>query len=160
MQMQHCPKCGEKLKPQARFCISCGTKIRQPAPQTRNRQRGLKDRKKQREKQRRALLSMMAGGVLLILAALFLLPQKPTSPSSTIPDVHDEEGIPYPEVPRISVTEAKARYDAGAAIFVDVRTQGQYETAHIPQAISLPLADLEARYQELPKDAEIITYCT
>jgi len=41
---------------------------------------------------------------------------------------------------------------------VDVRAQEEYDTAHIPNAILLPMADLEARYQELPQDAEIITY--
>jgi rhodanese-related sulfurtransferase len=61
-------------------------------------------------------------------------------------------------VPRISLAEAQARYDDGTALFVDVRGQEEYDTAHIPDAISLPLADLEARYQELPQDAEIITY--
>jgi len=66
--------------------------------------------------------------------------------------------IPYPEVPRISASEAKARYDTGTTLFVDVRAQEEYDTAHIPNAILLPMADLEARYQELPQDAEIITY--
>lgn len=84
----------------------------------------------------------------------------PTPAASTLPDSHDEEGVPYPEVPRIPLAEAKARYDAGTALFVDVRSQGEYETAHIRNAISLPLANLDARYQELPRDAEIITYCT
>lgn len=71
---------------------------------------------------------------------------------------HQADQVPYPEVPRISLAEAKARHDAGTALFVDVRAQEEYDTAHIPNAISLPLADLEARYQELPQDAEIITY--
>jgi len=103
------------------------------------------------------------GGVVLVLAGFVLLmnnnrPAPPPAPEIT--DYHDEQGIPYPDVPRIPAAEAKTRYDAGTALFVDVRSQGEYDTAHVANAISLPLADLESRYRELPQDAEIITYCT
>jgi 3-mercaptopyruvate sulfurtransferase SseA len=81
-------------------------------------------------------------------------------PNSAIPDVPDGEDIPYPEVPRISLAAAKAQYDANTAVFVDVRSSGQYEAAHIPGSVSLPLAELQARYQELPTDALIFLYCT
>ncbi len=101
------------------------------------------------------------GGVLIVLAAALFFGLNRSTPASTeLPDYHDETGIPYPEVPRITPAEAKAKYDAGTALFVDVRSLGEYETAHIPNAISLPLTELEARYQELPRDAEIIIYCT
>ena len=97
--------------------------------------------------------------VLLLVGFLFILAQdRPAPPASDALDVQDERGIPYPEVPRSPVSEAWDRYDGGTAIFVDVRTKGEYDTAHIPNAISVPLADLEARYRELPQDAEIITY--
>lgn len=85
----------------------------------------------------------------------------PATPVQTPPRMdtsRQTDQVSYPEVPRISLAEAKARYDAGTALFVDVRAQEEYDTAHIPNAISLPLADLEARYQELSQDAEIITY--
>ncbi|GAB4577309.1 MAG: hypothetical protein Fur0022_00400 [Anaerolineales bacterium] len=109
-----------------------------------------------------AFMALLAGGALLMIASMFfLLTQKPTPiTSSAVVDSHPEEGIPYPEVPRLSTTDAKARYDAGTALFLDVRAQEDYETAHIPNARSLPLSEIEARYQELPLAAEIITYCT
>lgn len=69
-------------------------------------------------------------------------------------------GIPYPDVPRVSLADAKAQYDADSAIFVDVRSSQEYAAAHIPEAISLPLVELEARHQELPADALIFLYCT
>lgn len=80
--------------------------------------------------------------------------------NNAISDVHDDEGIPYPEVPRISLGDAKAQYDANTAIFVDVRSPDEYAAARIPGAISLPLAELQADYQELPTDALIFLYCT
>lgn len=85
----------------------------------------------------------------------------PATPASAVPQSdtgHEAGELPYPEVPRVSVAEAKARYDAGTALFVDTRSQKQYDLAHISNAISLPVTDVEARYRELPRDAEIITY--
>ena len=68
--------------------------------------------------------------------------------------------IPYPEVPRLSVAEDKAHYDAGTALFVDVRSAEAFSRGHIARAISLPLSELEWRYKELPRDATIVTVCT
>lgn len=106
-----------------------------------------------------------AGAIILLVAGVLLLSNRSSSASTAgstaaLPDSHNEEGIPYPDVPRISLAETKARFDAGAALVVDVRSQDDYNAAHIPEAISLPLAELEARYRELPQDAEIVTYCT
>lgn len=79
---------------------------------------------------------------------------------TAIADVHDEDGIPYPDVQRITVADARARYDAGQATFVDVRDTEAYAAAHIPESLLLPLAELEAGIHSLSRDAEIITYCT
>ena len=162
MATQVCGQCGAQLIPGARFCRVCGAKTNPSPSRSSKRPRS---RRRSQAPRRRILtpFTLVAAGSLLLLAVglLFLLDQeRPAPAASTLPDTHDEEGIPYPEVPRIPLAEAKARFDSGTAIFVDVRTQGEYETAHIPNAISLPLADLEVRYQELPRDAEIITYCT
>lgn len=110
----------------------------------------------------------------MLLVIGFLLLFNANRPAPTIgsaaapPDSPDERSIPYPEVPRISLADAKARFEAGIAFIVDVRSQEDYAAAHIPNAVSLPLADLstssrqvlETRYGDLPQDAEIITYCT
>jgi hypothetical protein len=104
-------------------------------------------------------------GAILILAGFLLLansnsPTPSTGSTAALPDSHNEDGIPYPEVPRISPAEAKAAFEAGTALIVDVRSQGEFDTDRVSNAISLPLADLDARYRELPQDMEIITYCT
>jgi 3-mercaptopyruvate sulfurtransferase SseA len=66
------------------------------------------------------------------------------------------------EVPRVTVQEAKAALDSGAAIIVDVRGSGSYETSHIAGAINIPLDEFEANPEglNLDKDQWIITYCT
>lgn len=47
----------------------------------------------------------------------------------------------------------------GAIIVIDVRPQDEYQTAHLPYARSMPLAEIEQRFYELPRDREIVTYC-
>ena len=115
---------------------------------------------------RLAMYALLGGVILLILAgglAIYTTSRPPAAPTldiSQIPDYHDEQGIPYPDIPRITVQEARAKFDAGTAIFVDVRSRDEYQARHIPGAISMPIEEIPARYNELPKDAEILLYCT
>ncbi len=44
-------------------------------------------------------------------------------------------------------------------ILLDVRPAEEYRAGHLPQALSMPLAELEARLQDLPRDKEIVAYC-
>ena len=106
---------------------------------------------------------MIGGAVLIIglLATLLLNRQQPVTvlPSASQSPVA-QQNIPYPDVPRMSPTDAKTQLDSGQAIVVDVRAVENYQAAHVEGAISIPLDALEARMQELPKNGEIITYCT
>jgi len=64
------------------------------------------------------------------------------------------------DVPRISLEELKEKLDAGAdLVVVDVRSKEEFDQGHIPGAVSIPYSEIEARYRELPRDKEIITYC-
>jgi rhodanese-related sulfurtransferase len=47
----------------------------------------------------------------------------------------------------------------GDVIVIDVRPQQEYDTAHLPFARSMPVAELEQRLAELPKNKEIVAYC-
>jgi rhodanese-related sulfurtransferase/DNA-binding MarR family transcriptional regulator len=47
----------------------------------------------------------------------------------------------------------------GAVIVIDVRPRAEYETAHLPFARSMPVAEIERRLAELPPDKEIVAYC-
>ncbi len=44
-------------------------------------------------------------------------------------------------------------------ILLDVRPVEEYAAAHLPHARSMPVAELEARLSELPKEHEIVAYC-
>ncbi len=48
--------------------------------------------------------------------------------------------------------------DAEATV-VDVRPRREYETGHMPGAVSIPLDELKSRLDELPVDSDIVAYC-
>jgi len=50
-------------------------------------------------------------------------------------------------------------YTKGDEIFVDVRTQEDYNMGHVDGAINMPLDDLRAREKELDKNKTYVTYC-
>lgn len=52
-----------------------------------------------------------------------------------------------------------ARMREGSVTLLDVRPPEEYLAGHVPDAVSIPLAELERRIGELPGDAEIVAYC-
>lgn len=67
---------------------------------------------------------------------------------------------PLAEAPRISAADAKKALDAGQAVLVDVRSLDAWQDEHAKGAISIPVNEIRARMGELPKDRQIIAYCT
>jgi rhodanese-related sulfurtransferase/DNA-binding HxlR family transcriptional regulator len=59
----------------------------------------------------------------------------------------------------ISAAELLRRLTEGNVILLDVRPAEEYTAGHLPNALSIPVADLEARLSELPQDREIVAYC-
>lgn len=59
----------------------------------------------------------------------------------------------------VSRAELLRRKKAGAAFVIDVRPLDEFAAGHIPGAVHLPLAQLERRLAELPRDQEIVAYC-
>lgn len=51
------------------------------------------------------------------------------------------------------------RVRAGEVTVLDVRPREEYLAAHLPGAISVPLADLQKRLRDLPASREIVAYC-
>jgi len=61
----------------------------------------------------------------------------------------------------ISALELKHKLDAKEeTIIVDVRNQEELSQGMIPSALSIPLRSLRGRLHELPKDKEIVIYCS
>jgi len=84
-----------------------------------------------------------------------------SSPWGT-PTVNPDLPITDDGVPRVTVERAKAAFDAGQAVIVDVRTAEAYASRHIVGAVLIPLADIERDPGAVPLDKAkwIITYCT
>src|SRR5207247_104129 len=59
----------------------------------------------------------------------------------------------------ISAAELIQRLMEGNMILLDVRPAEEYIAGHLPDAISIPVVDLEARLSELPQDKEVVAYC-
>ena len=66
------------------------------------------------------------------------------------------------DVPRVTVQDAKAAFDRGEAILVDVRGADAYRVSHVAGAINIQLGEFETNPLglNLDKDQWIITYCT
>lgn len=59
----------------------------------------------------------------------------------------------------ITVDELREALREECVILLDVRPREEYQAAHLPQARSIPLAELDTRLAELPLDQEIVAYC-
>jgi sulfur-carrier protein adenylyltransferase/sulfurtransferase len=60
----------------------------------------------------------------------------------------------------ITPVELKSRLDKGEDLFIlDVREPSEYQINRIPGSTLIPLGELPRRYQELPRDREIIAQC-
>ena len=77
--------------------------------------------------------------------------------ASAQPSEHEEDD----GVPRISAADAIALVKSGKALVVDTRDQTSFEAMHIAGAINVPYKEfLDKTYKALPKDKELIFYCT
>jgi 3-mercaptopyruvate sulfurtransferase SseA len=98
---------------------------------------------------------VIGGGFLIILAALsYALLNRPTETIVT----------PTPgsvsQVQRVTLADAKAAYDNGKAVFLDVRDSSSYADGHIPGAVLMPISEMPSRAGELNPKSWIIPYCT
>jgi rhodanese-related sulfurtransferase len=55
--------------------------------------------------------------------------------------------------------ELLRRVKRGEVTVLDVRPSEEYRAGHIPGAISIPVGELKARLEELPKSREVVAYC-
>jgi hypothetical protein len=103
----------------------------------------------------------LAGGLLLTAAAFpaYAVPQSP-SPAPQAAPAPPPAAATEATARRIPAAEAREALAKGKAVLVDVRSKPEYDVSHAQGALSIPLADIEARAGELPKDKLVVTYCT
>jgi rhodanese-related sulfurtransferase len=59
----------------------------------------------------------------------------------------------------VSVQQGKEMIDNGEVFLLDVRTQEEYNEGHISGSTLIPVQELEARLNELPRNKKILVYC-
>jgi hypothetical protein len=83
-----------------------------------------------------------------------------TSPSVSTVQALNTEAIPFPDVPRITLADTQNELAKGQAVLIDVRSTSSYDSTHAAGAISIPEEEVDARLNELPRDKDLILYCT
>jgi hypothetical protein len=112
------------------------------------------------------LIPIVVGVVFIAIAAALIvsIENSADSPGSVVDNptaqAQATRQIPNPGVPRISVDETRQKLEAGQLLLVDVRSKGAYDQAHIAGAISIPEEEMAERLDELPREEEIVLYCT
>lgn len=81
-----------------------------------------------------------------------------SAPAAEPPAAHGGLDPSGPQVATITLGDARAHFDAGTALFVDVRAGSEYSSGHIPGALTITSRDLEPRLAELPAGGVIIAY--
>jgi len=74
--------------------------------------------------------------------------------------VSAEDDLESVKIEIISVDEAYEIYSSGKdCLFIDVRNEGEYKRSHIKGAILIPVKEIEANLDKIPKDKIIVVYC-
>ena len=90
----------------------------------------------------RSLVPLWIGlAILVLVGAGFVLLRPPATLPAEIP-----------------VAQAYDMYQNGA-LFLDVRTQQEWDQGHIERSILIPLDTLTGRMNELPRDKDIVVVC-
>lgn len=61
-------------------------------------------------------------------------------------------------VPEVGLEELATALEQGAPL-IDVRMPEEYEDMHVPGAVHMPLSELAARSNEIPRDRRVYVIC-
>ena len=85
-------------------------------------------------------------------------PKTERSASDTMPQASEDA-----DVERITVDELKAKIAKNEPLtIIDDRSEGSYESSQtqIKGSIRITVDEIQSRLKEIPRDREIVTYCT
>jgi hypothetical protein len=63
-------------------------------------------------------------------------------------------------VKRIAAEDLKDKFDRGDVVIIDTRAASAFAAGHIPGALNIPMASVQANLDQIPKGKEVVTYCT
>lgn len=84
----------------------------------------------------------------------------PAGPPLRNPAAAAPAADPTANARRIDLRDAERLISSGEAFVVDVRSEADFARSHIRGAVNIPVAQVQFRASELPRDKMIITYCT
>ncbi len=87
-----------------------------------------------------------------------------TTPNINVPVVtvapQPTQPLPFPNIERTTLKETQELLAAGQAVLVDVRSRASFDQDHAAGALSFPEEEIASRLSELPRDKQLILYCT
>ena len=104
--------------------------------------------KQQEAKQKKEQLIMAIGALIVVVIAFLVFGSNPSENAANV------AGLP----PEINTATGKQMFDEGAYM-LDVRNPDEWVAYHVDGTTLVPLPDLEARVNEVPRDREIIVIC-
>jgi len=105
----------------------------------------MKKETKKKTRKNNSRIFLILGGLVIILMAVLI---------GLDPFNQSESELPL----TVNVDEAYELRE-NSAFVLDVREFNEWEEVHIPDATLIPLAELESRLDELPKDQDILVVC-
>ena len=102
----------------------------------------------QEAKQKKEQLIMAIGALIVVVIAFLVFGSNPSENATNV------AGLP----PEINTATGKQMFDEGAYM-LDVRNPDEWVAYHVDGTTLVPLPDLEARVNEVPRDREIIVIC-
>ncbi len=107
-------------------------------------------------------IKIILGGVVVVLALVGLISitaiQSVKINPSQVGDITARSNNFETSDQIISVENANQMRDIGSFL-LDVRTVEEWNEAHIPGAVLIPLDELQTRISELPENEDIVIYC-
>jgi rhodanese-related sulfurtransferase len=96
-------------------------------------------KKARKQKQMWTWIGIGLGATAILVAIILLIPKGSTEST-------------------ISAAQAYQKFQQGA-LFLDVRSQEEWDKAHIAKSINIPLDELQNHLNELPKNRDIVVVC-
>jgi rhodanese-related sulfurtransferase len=81
--------------------------------------------------------------------------QRQAGIARVVADFRTQRGV----LQTLTIDELLVKLDGEGVVLLDVRSAVEYRQGHLPQAISMPFAELLGRLEELPRTSTIVAYC-
>jgi phage shock protein E len=107
-----------------------------------------------------AILLIVLGAVIILGSYFWFQIASQRDEPETAAVEEKVSDIPYPDIKRVGLADAKAAFDLGTAVFIDVRDEYSFQQGHIPNARSIPVDTILQESSQLDPSQWYILYCT